>query len=251
MNNELKGLTVLNTRPYDASRQLSAFIQAHGGHSIDCPAICIKPCDNQWTDTLPTHCDLAFFISQNAVKYSIEALKTHFIKWPTCAAIGLKTAQALNTHQVSVPIIAEDATSESLLTHTALGKVNNKTVLIFKGSGGREHLMNTLKTRGAHVQEVNVYQRTCPKILPITCKNLWKKKGNFIILGTSVESIENIFTLFGQLAVQWLQQTPWLVLSERIKQKASASGVKCIYLSKPDALNETLMSLKEKIGLQA
>lgn len=244
MTNALLGLKILNTRPKRQAQALNAFVTSHGGQTLDCPAIEITPLKKDWGKTLPDHADMLIFISQNAVTHSINILKKKYTSLPEIAAIGRKTRDALNKNQLSVAITARNANTESLLEDPSLHHVKDKTIVVLKGCGGRDLLIDSLSKRGAKVIPVDVYQRDCPKSLPDACKNIWKNSDRFIILGTSIESVENIFTLFGQEAKTWLQNADWLVLSPRIKQQIQALGVKNIYLSKPDALYPTLLALK-------
>lgn len=244
MTKALTGITVLNTRPKELAHELTELVFNHGGQCIPCPAIEIIPLETTWHTRLPTECDWVIFISQNAVTHSMERLKKHWKTFPPTASVGLKTTNLLNLNHIPVALTSEQGSSDSLLASPSLQHLPNKTVVVIKGVGGRPLLHNTLLERGANLINIDVYERQCPKSLPPACKNIWKNETKFIILGTSIESIENLFCLFGAQAKSWLQDTPWLVISERIKEKANSLGIKTVYLSKPDTLNDVLLGLK-------
>jgi uroporphyrinogen-III synthase len=245
MDNELKGLSILNTRPSALATPLTQFIETHGGKSIACPALEIAALPHTWIKALPDEPDMIVFISQHALLHSIALLKEKWSTWPTCASIGQQTTTLLEHHGIKVSITAPKADSESLISIMKTQQLNQKTVVIIKGRGGRPLLTDTLKELGANVIETDVYKRRCPESLPVICKNIWKNDEDFIILGTSIESVENLFTLFKPETWTWLKNTPWLVLSERIKDNLKSKGVKHIYLTKPDTLYPTLLGLKK------
>lgn len=246
MKYTLAGLTVLNTRPKALAHDLTRFVEMHGGECLACPAIEIQPIEKDWQENLPSQCDWVIFISQNAVKHSLPVLKQKWPAFPNVASIGKKTTDLLNSNHIQVALTAAQSNAESLLSASLLRSVKNKNIALVKGVGGRDILPETLKSRGAHLFTLNVYQRDCPNTLPAACKNIWKNNKRFIILGTSVDSINNLFTLFGSKATTWLHNTPWLVMSNRIKQHAISLGIKTAYVSPPNQLCETLLTLNKK-----
>lgn len=245
MTKTLAGLTLLNTRPKAQAQHLIDFVHQHGGNTVSCPAIEIEPLKPDWGDTIPSRTHWVIFISQNAVTYGLDTLQKHWKSFPKTASIGKKTTELLHSNQIKVSLTAEKASTESLLSAAPFQSLADQTVVLVKGLGGRTLLSDTLRKRGAKLISLDVYKRSCPKTLPPSCKNIWKNKGRFIILGTSVESIKNLFTLFGPNGASWLQKMPWLVISERIKKQATLLGIKTIYVSDPHNLNESLFILKK------
>ncbi len=241
----LKGLRVLNTRPYEQGLQLSAAINALGGIAIEFPAITIQPTENIWLKHLPAleKIHQAIFISTNAVNCFYEALKRQGINWPSTIstiAIGNATANILKKWTTAMNSVPSMADSQHLLELEALQNVKNQTIVLVKGEGGREEIAETLLERGANLIALSVYQRTLPKPSPHKTRALWHDDAVDIILITSEQGAENIFTLFGKDAHDWLRNKPWIVISERIARALSKLGIKAITVSDYDKILSSL-----------
>src|SRR4029079_11082017 len=52
--------------------------------------------------------------------------------------------------------------SEGLLALPALAELRGKRIAIFRGEGGRDHLADALRARGAHVDCIACYRRARP-----------------------------------------------------------------------------------------
>lgn len=243
----LKNLRVLNTRPPDQGKALSQAIINGGGVSVDCPAIIISPIESSlWLKPLQAlrHIDIAIFTSANAVSHSWQWIcdlpKIHSI-----IAIGKATAEALEKRGVIVDHIPSTADSEHILELPLLKRVSHKTIALFKGVGGRTLIADTLAARGALLQIATVYQRSLPKVDEGFLHLLWQNDSVDIILFTSQQGMQNIFTLFGRKARAWLCSKPCLVLSNRLAKEAKALGIHHILISAPDAILLTLQHFNQ------
>lgn len=239
MNSIVKGLRVLNTRPKDQAPALSARIRAAGGIAIECPALEIHACGDEWISALPDlhTVDQAIFVSPNAVRYCFETLRQHAIHWPSSiaiTAIGQGSADALRQYQLQAKAIPEKADSEHLLMLPNLLAVADKTILLLKGKGGRKLIADTLLQRGANVTAVSVYERGMPDHSKQFIASLWQDNLVDIILLTSEESMHNVFRMFGKPAHDWLKGKAFLVISERIAKTAASFGIKNIQLFRDD-----------------
>nr|VFJ63912.1 MAG: uroporphyrinogen-III synthase [Candidatus Kentron sp. DK] len=241
MTGRLAGLGVWVTRPLHQARSLAERIEAEGGHAICLPVMEIADIDDpgivmaeirQLADF-----DLAIFVSANAVERGLgymaaqerndnitaRAIRTGAVP---VAAIGKATAAALTTAGIPCAFSAPSPYhSESLLTHARLQSdaINGKRVIIFRGAGGRSLLGDTLTARGARVTYAEVYRRTLPgwrRTTPIP----WDRIG--IIVTTSGEGIENLFTITGDEERGRLCNTPLVVISERMAEIARRLGVR-------------------------
>jgi len=156
----LAGVGVLVTRPAHQSSELKNAIETAGGRAILFPVIDIAPRAAADVDTdvraLPNP-DIIIFVSANAIRYGLERINSDKSR---IAAIGPATTQALETAGVSVDIQPEGGfDSEHLLATESLTHVAGKTILIVRGSSGRELLAETLRERGASVHYLPVYDR--------------------------------------------------------------------------------------------
>jgi uroporphyrinogen-III synthase len=109
------------------------------------------------------------FVSQNAVEYGMEWIEAYWPQIPIGVdffAVGETTANLLREYGVSVQDLAEttqgNMTSESLLSAPGLQEVDGDKILIVRGVGGRGHLTEELRKRGASVEYCEVYKREIP-----------------------------------------------------------------------------------------
>lgn len=251
MTQSLHGLCVLNTRPQHQAADLSARIRQAGGEVIECPSLAIVPKDDSWLRQLPdlNQIDHAIFISPNAVHYAMTGLNKNNIVLPhniNIIAIGQATAKALKHYKLNVAEIPTQSNSEHLLKLACLQKLNNQTVLLFKGEGGLTLIEQGLKSRNAKVIKIDLYQRALPYIEPQFLESIRRDDKVNIIIATSEQSLNNIFTLFGTNAKTWLQNKVFLVLSIRLAEYASSLGIKKIRMSHTETIIQTLFDYLEE-----
>ena len=117
-----------------------------------------------------------------------------------------------------MPDRGEGATA--LLTRLAKETVDARRVVIFRGRGGLPTLGDELTARGALVTHAEVYAREMPDIDP-TWLNTRGSNGEIdIIVVTSAQAMRHLFDLLGDVGAEWLRDTPFLVVSERIARLA-------------------------------
>ncbi|OCH98181.1 hypothetical protein A8135_11460 [Legionella jamestowniensis] len=237
----LQGLSVLNTRPLTQGKALSDAIIQAGGTAIECPALAIEAV--QFSLPALHQANFAIFISANAVNYLLTELDKHNIQWPETLkviAVGHATAAMLKQHDIRVDFIPQESTSESLLKLDCLQDVHDAFILLFKGGEGRPDIANTLVSRGANLTTVDVYKRVIPEYNQQYLDSLWQENAVDIILFTSQQAMQNIFTMFGNEAHSWLCHTPCLVISERLAKAAASLGIQQIIISKPETVLQSL-----------
>jgi uroporphyrinogen-III synthase len=237
----LRKLTILNTRAKEQAKALSDFIVEHGGKSIELPVLKITMTPG-WKRFVPSECDIALFTSQNAARITTDFLSSYWSHHPTIIAIGKQTAGFLDNHGFPSPLTPTTPSSEGLLKAPILQQVAGKHIIIVKGHGGRVLLKQTLEKRYALVTELNAYQRLCPLDIDEKIKNQWKNNPIDIILGTSVEAVKNTFQLFDTSEHQRLKDTPWLVISPRIKQTLLSLGTKQVVVARKGDIYQTLLN---------
>ena len=164
----LHNVKVLVTRPKQRAAGLCESIRRAGGTALPFAAIEIKePDDPRNREYARQHIGefaLAIFISPTAVEETCAAIG----KLPTTvsiAAIGSRTARALDAQGMPVDIKPDGHDSESLLAHPRLQQkaVRDQKIIIFRGEGGREVLGDTLTSRGAEVFYADMYRRSLPE----------------------------------------------------------------------------------------
>lgn len=231
---DLAGLSVLVTRPAEQATALSEAIAAARGRPVSFPALeILGPADKKAVRAALADLkaiDLLIFVSANAVRYAFPQMPDNIPLDLPIAAVGSATAEALEDCGLDPTLVPEQMDSEGLLALEQLADMQGKRVLIVRGNGGREVLHDTLVERGAQVSYVEAYRRQLPKRNPANLIAYWSSMVEVVTV-TSVQLLENLFTLLGEEGVPLLQQTPMVVISERIAEQAAERGCEIIYIS--------------------
>jgi uroporphyrinogen-III synthase len=168
-------------------------------------------------------------------------------QWPgnVCFfAVGASTGRILQNAGLAV-VVPQEARTEGLLALPQLNHVDNQSVIIMKGFGGRELLHDILTTRGAKVAEWEVYKRV--KLdTPVSTQD-WRAAQIRCIIATSGEVIQAAFDYF---EVNWLQTLNWIVVSQRTADIASKLGVTQIDISR-DASDQALIQCAQHVVSRA
>ncbi len=241
---DLAGLSVLVTRPAEPAAALSEAIQAARGRPMSFPAMeILGPADSKATRRRMqeiNHCDLLIFISANAVQYAFGMLPDDIPLDLPIAAVGSATATALSNAGLDATLVpAKRMDSEGLLALPQLQSVKGKKILIIRGNGGRETLRETLLERGAKVDYIEVYRRRIPKRNPANLIRNWGQMVD-VVSATSNAILDNLFTLFGEAGRTLLQQTPLVVISQRMAEHADELGCEYIFIA-DSALDKSIV----------
>ena len=164
-------------------------------------------------------------------------------QWPSNVcffAVGASTGRILHNAGLTVTV-PKEARTEGLLALPQLNHVENQSIIIMKGFGGRELLHDILTARGAKVAEWEVYKRI--KLdTPVSTQD-WRAAQIHCIIATSGEVIQAAFDYF---EVNWLQTLNWIVVSQRTAEIASKLGVTKIDMSR-DASDQALIQCAQQL----
>ncbi|MEQ8426712.1 MAG: uroporphyrinogen-III synthase [Gammaproteobacteria bacterium] len=169
------------------------------------------------------------FVSQNAVALSYQHYldKTSLPPGIVVIAIGNSTAAALHQHGVQDVIHAgSSADSEALLAMPELqsSAITGSDILLIRGQGGRDLLVNALNQRGANVEIAEVYMRKPPQYDTNELDWLWQQEAPDAIIVTSNEGIKHLLGLTPVGHREKLLHTPLIVMSERNADFAREHG---------------------------
>lgn len=228
----LAGAGVLVTRPATQADGLCQLIEQSGGIAHRLPVLEIRPPrDPEPLRTVAGRLDsydYAIFISANAVQRALDVLLTEH-PWPgnvRIAVIGRRSAQELEHYGLSADLCPESQfDSDGLLALPALQTVNGQRFVIFRGDGGREYLAETLRQRGARVDYIGAYRRCCPDSDTAAVIGQWRSGAINIVVVNSAESLRNLWDMLGEAGQALLQQTPLLVVSERMLPLMQSLGL--------------------------
>jgi len=187
------------------------------------------------------------FVSQNAVRYGMEWIENYWPQLPIGVdffAVGATTAKILMEYDVSVQDLAASEqggmTSEDLLCAPQLQQVSGEKILIMRGCGGRGHLADTLRGRGAQVNYCELYIRQLPSTALSQWQALfadaqqWQQQRNIIAVHSG-ESLDNLLSLCEEPSLSpvraLVMKTPLLVPSDRVAQAAKQAGFTCCVIA--------------------
>ena len=230
-DHRLVGVRVLITRPAHQAEPLAHLIETEGGEAIRLPTIEIaEPLDPESAEralrALP-HARFAIFVSPNAVTHGLARMQAAG-GWPPAlrfAAVGAGTARALQAAGIRELLVPDERyDSEALLDCLPAESVHGETVLLFRGEGGREHLAESLRTRGARVEQVVCYRRLLPRTPDATALARLTRGDIHIITITSVDGLRHLLALAGETDRARLMATPLVVTSERQSRSARDLG---------------------------
>ena len=218
----LHGVGVLVTRPRTQAIELVDAIEAQGGTASCLPVIDIAPLDELDVRSAAAALDepdIVIFVSRNAVEYGISYAASGQV-----AAIGPATAKAIEAAGRIVDIQSADGyDSEHLLAEPPLQNVAGKRVRIIRGSAGRELLADELRSRGATVDYLSVYERRLPAISAETLADLesrWRQHQINVITIMSVQSLANLAKLLPDWCSRQLESTPLVTPAGRVLKEA-------------------------------
>ena len=229
-NKPLTGIGIAITRPIDQAKKLSALIEQAGGTPILFPLIEITPLNDysQFEAVIQpiTDYDWAIFISSNAVQNGMPRLvKNGIPPHLKFAAIGPITASELQSFGIKDVLIPQGRfDSESLLTLPEMTNVAGKKILIVRGLGGRDVLVEILKTRGAQVTFAECYQRENPQTNCNLLAQLYSDKKLHGIVVTSSEAMRHLLDLARD--ADWLRYVTLFVNHARVAELPTLLGLK-------------------------
>ena len=237
----LHGKRFLVTRPEGQADQLLAGIRALGGDVTHIPFLAIEPAIDQAAlkqiaDHLPQY-RACIFISANAVQCAWSGLAPQ--GWPrtlAAATVGPGTARVLLARGVSHIIVpARRFDSEGLLAEPdfAENQCHGQAFALIRGEGGRDFLAQTLRERGAQVDEAAVYRR---RLHPAALSRLaeWLAAGApaaSTLLVSSSESLQRVLEQAAPLLVEQLRSATLLVPHPKIADSAQRLGCKRVFTS--------------------
>lgn len=234
-NKSLRGKRILTTRPAHQSRGWCQLLQSAGAE-VDCiPMLAIEPIDSGpgWQALKRRILDFdridhAIFVSQNAVQLGCDRLEDYWPQLPQgprCYAIGAATARALRSRGIECASGGDAMDSEALLSLPALQPVEGQRVLIFRGSGGRTLIGDTLRARGARVDYCELYRRTLPADAAEQLKDYTGQPDAISV--HSGETLANLALCIRRAARDALFEVAIVCPSHRVAEQAKALGFGC------------------------
>lgn len=229
----LKDRLIGVTRPREQAGSLAQGIKALGGNVLLFPVLDIAPvwAPDRFDDVAARlgDFDLAFFVSPNAVRYGLDALLARR-DWPgslAVATVGKGSERALAERGfawVVAPASGFDSEAVLALPEFAADAIRGRRVLVLRGDGGRDLLGETLRARGATVEYLSCYCRSCPVIDPgIMLQPAREGRLDALVL-TSSEGVRNLRALVGDESIHLLAEVPVFASHPRIAAQSRDCG---------------------------
>ncbi|MPZ43223.1 MAG: uroporphyrinogen-III synthase [Betaproteobacteria bacterium] len=239
-SSNLAGRGIVITRPRDQAHGLIALVKAAGGRPIAFPALeIVDALDSRalraLVDRLESF-DLAIFVSPTAASRGLNLVRRRRELPPglQLAAVGKGSARELQRLGAANVLVPESgADSEALLALPQLADLRGRSVLIFRGVGGRELLGDTLVRHGARVEYAECYRRTRPQADVQMLLRAWTQGEIHAVTVTSSEGLSNLFDMLGTLGRHWLRKTALFVPHERIAARARDLGIADVVVADP------------------
>lgn len=230
----LAGMTVVVTRPRGQAERLIAMLEQAGGAAIFFPVIEIAPLEDD--SVLKAQIaklasfDLAIFISPSAVNAAMPMIAgSPPLPRLRFAAVGPGTARELKRFGIEEIIAPQrGGDSEALLAMAEMVAARGKRIVIFRGTGGRELLRESLAKRGATVEIAECYRRLKPKTSIAPLIEAWQRDRLHAIIATSSEGLKNLVAIAGKDGRALLETTPLFVPHPRIAETAHDLGMQAI-----------------------
>jgi uroporphyrinogen-III synthase len=242
----LKGLTIVSTRPKPEGKELQQLIIEAGGQGIWLATIDILSCihEPRFTSQLAkiARCDWLIFVSPQAVTMSLPALAPYIAK-QRLAAIGKGTAKRL-AHDGFTDVLYPDQEmgSQGLLALAPLAQVAGQVIGIVRGEGGLDLLDQNLTARGATIESLIAYKRIMPTIADPYPWQLLAAQAIHAIIVTSADGLSNLQVLTPEALRPYLYPVPLIVVSERIKLLANELGFQRVWIA-PNACHEAILTI--------
>jgi len=240
----LAGKRIVVTRPREQAEGLAARIREAGGEPVLFPVIEIRDLADLGAfhaiaDRLEEF-DCAIFVSPTSVRKALHLLRARrgSRPWPATlrvAAIGRGSQRALQDEGIpGVLAPTGQADSEALLEMPLLVSPAGRSIIIFRGRGGRELLGETLAARGARVEYAECYVRAKPDAASGSCGGHGFPGGAVdAVTITSGEGLVNLDEMLDEPSRKRLRQIPLFVPHARVAEQAAALGVRMLTVSGP------------------
>jgi uroporphyrinogen III methyltransferase/synthase len=205
MGKPLLGKRIVITRAREQAAELSRLLEEYGAHVIEFPTIEIVPPDS-WKpadraiDELGSY-QWLIFTSTNGVTFFLNRLRlkkrrlAEFKGLGFCA-IGPRTAQEVEKAGVKVDIVPDQYCAEALVRRFAVEELKGKRILIPRAKRARDILPKELRTLGATVDVVEVYQTIAPNLSRGEVERVFRGNTIDVITFTSSLTVDHFLRLY-------------------------------------------------------
>lgn len=246
---------VLVTRPAGQAESLCARLEGADYRALHCPMIEIEalgaadPAQREMLLRLDQYQHLVF-VSANAIRFGMEKIEHYWPQLPlgpNWFTMGRASAEQLREYGVEVQFPPADMTTEGLLQLAPLSDVAGERVLLVKGQGGRDSLLQVLSGRGARVDELETYRRVAPDLEPGYLGAEIQRNHVKALMLSSGEGLNNMVSLLDADERASLRDTLVVVPGVRVAEIARALGFRRIAQADNATDEKMFAALKEAL----
>lgn len=259
MHSALTGVQVLVTRPQPQADALAASLRNAGATPFVFPVIDIVPrALTAGDEAIIAELDryqAVICISAPAAELGVRLCADRWPQWPLHQrwyAVGPASGKPLQGWGLALHVAQAGSTSETLLALPELQNVTEQRFLILRGEGGRETLADTLRSRGAQVDYLELYERRSAVNDPACLAAFLLAPPPRVAITTSGESLDHLLLQAKAQApsqADALRVCPLIVVSGRLAQHACQQGFSDVHIAagaSDEALLECLQTLPLK-----
>ncbi len=232
----LFGRNIVITRAREQASDFRAALEELGAHCIEFPTIAIAP-PPSWEPLdeairkIATY-DWVIFTSVNGVRCFMERLlaggrDVRELKGVRLAAIGPKTAEAIEALMLRPDLVPSEYRAEAILDALSTEELRGKRFLMPRAMVAREILPEKLQEWGAHVDVVPAYQTVLPEVEAPGIAKLFREGAIDCLTFTSSSTVSNFFALLGKEEIlEYLNRTAVACIGPITADTAEKFGVK-------------------------
>jgi uroporphyrinogen III methyltransferase/synthase len=219
----LFGWRVLVTRGRLPYNSLSEILTQQGAEVIEIPTIELVPLKLGASQVKlvrqVSSYDWIVFSSANAIEFFMavflrEGLDVRALRGVQIACVGDATAQALKKYGILADLVPKEFKQEGFIQSFKSVDLNGREILVPKARGGREVFELFLKSKGAKVDLLTLYENRVPATARRQIQGLFEDQGGVDLLTfASSSAVEHFFRLLTPIQrKKWVSKLPLAVM---------------------------------------
>lgn len=224
----LAGKRIVVTRPAGQSAPFIGKIEKAGGTAYAVPLIAFKEAfdqqDEKMLSRLHTY-DWIIFTSKNGVDFFMRKAGSRLqeldVKW---AAIGTKTAKAMNAYGLTVSYMPLSFSADDVADEIQSGRFSPRNALIPKGNLARSLVGQAIRQNGGQADDWIVYETYFPEEAKRSMLELIRSKGADMYTFTSPSAVRHFAAILTS-AGEPLPAADYAVIGPVTEKEAKAFGI--------------------------
>ncbi len=188
----LFGRRIVITRDQSQSQELAERLTALGAEVIECPVIQIRPLE--FSTAGVDQYDWIIFTSVNGVRHFLNRLPDVRQLKGRIAAVGSSTKATIESFRLSVDRVPREYVAEGLVEAFAGDDLTGKRILIPRAAVARDLAPSALRTRGAIVDTLDVYETVLPEGAAARAAEAFRVKPDWVTF-TSSSTVTNLLSV--------------------------------------------------------